>query len=134
LIQIELPLRKIIAMHDELVGSDQNSGILEQDLTMIERFWLNDLVSRTSKIRKEVTDLRDDMIRRRGKPDQEGNSVIKATMEIEIEINGELRKALAYTEEFLAFQKEYEELLSEEVKIEVSEKILFLIPEVMTNL
>lgn len=129
MIQIELPLRKIIAIHDELVGSDQISGILEKDMSMIERFWLNELVSRTSKIRKEVTDLRDDMIRRRGKPDQEGNIVIKATEEIEIEINGELRKALAYTEEFLAFQKEYEELLDEKVKIEIAEKVSKIVNE-----
>ena len=131
--KIALQLRKIIDIHDKLVGSDQQSGILEGPLTMIERFWLNDLAARASKIRKEVTDLRDEMIRRRGKPDQEGNIVIKATEEIEIEVNGELRKALAYTEEFLAFQKEYEELLEEVVKIEINERISDIIQKLLNK-
>ena len=131
--KIDLQLRIIIDIHDKLVGSDQQSGILEGPLTMIERFWLNDLAARASKIRKEVTDLRDEMIRRRGKPDQEGNIVIKATEEIEIEVNGELRKALAYTEEFLAFQKEYEELLEEVVKIEINERISDIIQKLLNK-
>jgi hypothetical protein len=71
------------------------------------------------------------MIRRRGKPDSEGNVLIKATEEAELLIEGKTRKILTYTKEFLAFQKEYEELLEEVVGIDINEKISGIIQKLL---
>ncbi len=57
------------------------------------------------------------MIRRRGKPDSEGNVLIKATEEAELLIEGKTRKILTYTKEFLDFQSEYNQLMEESYKL-----------------
>jgi hypothetical protein len=46
-----------------------------------------------------------------------------------IEFRGEQKEVIAYTEEFLRFQREYEELLEEVVRIDINEKIFHLLPE-----
>jgi hypothetical protein len=129
--EVELSLKEIFALHSRINGDESNGGLLDSDLSMIERFWLNDLNDQLKRICGGVRNLRDDMIRRRGKPDSEGNVLIKATEEAELLIEGKTRKILTYTKEFLAFQKEYEELLEEVVRIDINEKISGIIQKLL---
>ena len=115
--EVELSLKEIFALHSRINGNESNGGLLDSDLSMIERFWLNDLNDQLNRICGGVRNLRDDMIRRRGKPDSEGNVLIKATEEAELLIEGKTRKILTYTKEFLDFQSEYNQLMEESYKL-----------------
>jgi len=115
--EVELSLKEIFALHSRINGDESNGGLLDSDLSMIERFWLNDLNDQLNRICGGVRNLRDDMIRRRGKPDSEGNVLIKATEEAELLIEGKTRKILTYTKEFLDFQSEYNQLIEESYKL-----------------
>jgi hypothetical protein len=115
--EVELSLKEIFALHSRINGDESNGGLLDSDLSMIERFWLNDLNDQLKRICGGVRNLRDDMIRRRGKPDSEGNVLIKATEEAELLIEGKTRKILTYTKEFLDFQSEYNQLMEESYKL-----------------
>ena len=115
--EVELSLKEIFALHSRINGDESNGGLLDSDLSMIERFWLNDLNDQLNRICGGVRNLRDDMIRRRGKPDSEGNVLIKATEEAELLIEGKTRKILTYTKEFLDFQSEYNQLMEESYKL-----------------
>jgi len=115
--EVELSLKEIFALHSRINGDESNGGLLDSDLSMIERFWLNDLNDQLNRICGGVRNLRDDMIRRRGKPDSEGNVLIKATEEAELLIEGKTRKILTYTKEFLDFQREYNQLMEESYKL-----------------
>ncbi len=115
--EVELSLKEIFALHSRINGDESNGGLLDSDLSMIERFWLNDLNDQLNRICGGVRNLRDDMIRRRGKPDSEGNVLIKATEEAELLIEGKTRKILTYTKEFLDFQSEYNQLMKESYKL-----------------
>lgn len=125
--EIELTLKEIFALHSRINGDETSGGLLDADLSMIERFWLNDLNDQLNKICGGVRNLRDDMIRRRGKPDSEGNVLIKATEEVELMIEGEVKTVLTYTKEFLDFQNEYNQLMEERYNLTIREIILQVI-------
>ena len=127
--EITLKIIQILEIENLIIGSDESEGLLDQDLSMTERFWLNELLGQIRLIQGGVQNLRSEIIRRRGKPDPDGNITIKATEKVTIDFQGQPKEALAYTEEFLRFQREYEELLNESVKIEINEKIFHLLPE-----
>ena len=125
--EIELTLKEIFALHSSINGDETSGGLLDTDLSMVERFWTNDLNDQLNKICGGVRNLRDDMIRRRGKPDSEGNVLIKATEEVELMIEGEVKKVLTYTKEFLDFQNEYSQLMNETYKLNIKDCVLRLI-------
>ena len=122
--EIKLPISQIFQILEKINGSEASPGLLDLDLSVSERFWMNDLNDQIRKIHGAVQNLRDDIVRRRGKPGPDGNVTLKATEKVIIEFQGEQKESIAYTEEFLRFQREYGELLNERYTIKVESKIL----------
>jgi hypothetical protein len=127
--EIKLHISQIFQILEKINGNEASPGLLDLDLSVSERFWMNDLNDQIRKIHGAVQNLRDDIVRRRGKPGPDGNVTLKATEKVIIEFRGEQKESIAYTEEFLRFQREYEELLEEVVRIDINEKIFHLLPE-----
>lgn len=114
-----LTIEQIILLERKIVGSEEHPGILSQDLIMKERFWIIDLLSQIRIIRGAIQNLRDETIRMRGVPGPDGMVTIKATEKITINVNGQEKESIAYTDAFLQFESEYAQLMSEEYPIRV---------------
>jgi CYTH domain-containing protein len=112
-------IEQIVLLERKIVGSEENPGILSLDLIMSERFWINDLLSQIRIIRGAIQNLRDETVRMRGVTGPDGMVTIKATEKIRINVNGQEKEAIAYTDAFLQFESEYAQLMSEKYPIRV---------------
>jgi hypothetical protein len=122
--EIKLHISQIFQILEKINGNEASPGLLDLDLSVSERFWMNDLNDQIGRIHGAVQNLRDDIVRRRGKPGPDGNVTLKATEKVIIEFQGEQKEAIAYTEEFLRFQREYEELMTQKYQVRIKRELL----------
>ena len=83
-------------------------GLLKSKLSLVARYWINDLANIISAEKKKIDDLRTELIKTHGTTDATGNVTIKMFLD---EANTEKNPA------YSAFEKEYIELLSQEKTI-----------------
>jgi hypothetical protein len=113
--KVKLTLGEILDLDIELSGyvNPENgeqilSGLLSQKLSLITKFKLTELRDLIAPFKKNVEDLKNDIIKSKG---EEKDGTVSIPMMIDEVVNPV----------FIEFQEEYTKLLSEEKELEISE-------------
>jgi hypothetical protein len=113
--KVKLTLGEILNLDIELSGyvnPETNeqvlSGLLSQKLSLVTKFKLTELRDLIAPLKKNVDDLKNDIIKSKG---EEKDGSVSIPIMIDNEVNPV----------FIEFQEEYGKLLSEEKELEISE-------------
>lgn len=124
--KVKLSLKDALQLESELNGlvNQQTGeiiyeGFLKQNLSIIKKYELKETVDFLQNERKKVNELKDELIKKHGEDDGKGGLMVKTFDEV-LDDKGNVigRK---YNEKYLAFDKEYAELLKNEIEFEMSE-------------
>lgn len=124
--KIKLSLKDALQLESELNGlvNQQTGeiiyeGFLKQNLSIIKKYELKETVDFLQNERKKVNELKDELIKKHGEDDGKGGLMVKTFDEV-LDDKGNVigRK---YNEKYLAFDKEYAELLKNEIEFEMTE-------------
>ncbi len=124
--KIKLSLKDALQLESELNGlMNQQTGeiiyegFLKQNLSIIKKYELKETVEFLQNERKKVNELKDELIKKHGEDDGKGGLMVKTFDEV-LDDKGNVigRK---YNEKYLAFDKEYAELLKNEIEFEMTE-------------
>jgi len=120
-----LKLFELLNLEAELAGATNNQtgekiieGLLNQKLPVVTKYHLNILLSNLSSEKKTIDSLRDELIKKHGKEDENGNIGISMVIETgELNDKGEPVKDI--NPAYIEFNDEYGELLGQEREIQV---------------
>jgi hypothetical protein len=120
----KLKLYEILALDAELNGfTDQQTGrmivegILSKEMKLSLKYWLSDLSDKIVKEKEKVGKLREDLIKKHGTADDSGGISIPMYINQVFDENNKMVSA-DNNPVYEAFQKEYQDLLEEDVNIE----------------
>ena len=123
LLQLEAELSGVV---DQKTGERVLEGLLSQKLSLTTKYWLNGLVSTLLDEKKQIDALRDELIKKHGTPDADGNIGISMYIETgETDANGDLIKdekgkpLVKVNPVYVDFNIEYNSLLNESKDIKV---------------
>lgn len=123
LLQLEAELSGVL---NQKTGERVLEGLLSQKLSLTTKYWLNGLVSTLLDEKKQIETLRDELIKKHGTADADGNIGISMYVETgETDTDGELIKGAdgkpltAVNPKYLEFNAEYNALLNESKDIKV---------------
>jgi len=120
-----LKLFELLNLEAELTGATNNQtgekiieGLLNQKLPVITKYYLNNLVDTLGREKKVIDSLRDELIKKHGTEDENGNIGISMVIETEkVDDKGEPIKDI--NPAYIAFNDEYGELLNQEKDIKL---------------
>jgi len=120
-----LKLFELLNLEAELTGATNNQtgekiieGLLNQKLPVITKYYLNNLVDTLGREKKVIDSLRDELIKKHGTEDKDGNVGISMVIETEkVDDKGEPIKDI--NPAYIAFNDEYGELLNQEKEIKL---------------
>jgi len=120
-----LKLFELLNLEAELTGATNNQtgekiieGLLNQKLPVITKYYLNNLVDTLGREKKVIDSLRDELIKKHGTEDKDGNVGISMVIETEkVDDKGEPIKDI--NPSYIAFNDEYGELLNQEKEIKL---------------
>jgi hypothetical protein len=120
-----LKLFELLNLEAELAGATNPQtgekiieGLLNQKLPVVTKYHLNILLSNLSAEKKTIDALRDELIKKHGTEDENGNVGISMVIETKkIDDNGEPVKDI--NPAYIAFNDEYGELLNQEKDIKL---------------
>ena len=118
-------LFELLNLEAELAGATNNQtgekiieGLLNQKLPVVTKYHLNNLVEVLAAEKKVIDSLRDELIKKHGKEDENGNIGISMVIETgELNDKGEPIKDI--NPAYIEFNDEYGELLNQEKEISV---------------
>jgi hypothetical protein len=118
-----LKLFELLNLEAELSGATNPQtgekileGLLNQKLPVVTKYHLNILLSNLSAEKKTIDSLRDELIKKHGKEDENGNIGISMVIETgELNDKGEPIKDI--NPAYIEFNDEYGELLNQEIKL-----------------
>ena len=120
--KISLKLHEFLTLETELFGVKNqqtgevtSKGLLNEKLSLVAKFWLNELGKKVASEKESVEKLREELIKKLG-TEEEGQVFIKMYDEIKDEEGNTVSRSL--TSNFIEFNQEYEKLLSEEKELE----------------
>lgn len=116
ILQLEMEINGFV---DEITKEVIYSGFMNQNLPIILKYDLNDLSIFLRTEKEKVDKLRNELIRKYGKDDGNGNLVVQMYHDKKDE-NGNVLSRI-FDDDYLKFEKEYNELLSKKIKIEYPE-------------
>lgn len=122
--KIKLNLGEILSLHAE-VGGLSNSlngevfikGLLSQDLSLVTKFRLSELLDTLGKHKSNVDKLYEEIVKSKGE-EKDGQYSISHTIKVKGKDGKEVDQP---NPAFLEFQKEYQNLLNEEKELDVYE-------------
>lgn len=125
---MKLQLGEILQLEKEINGyinpetnEQEFKGFINQDLSIILKYRLSELSDFLTNEKKKVGDLRDSLIKKYGKPDEEGKIVVKMFIEDEnTNIEGEEPRMIV-NPEFKKLDEEFGKLLVQEIEVDVPE-------------
>jgi hypothetical protein len=103
------------------------NGLLNEKLSLVAKYWLNDLSKKANEIKVDVDKLRDELIKKYGEDDGTGNVGIVYSVDAfnedgtpmtQLNEAGEAVQLKRVNPKFIEFQSEYETLLQEEREVE----------------
>jgi uncharacterized membrane protein YheB (UPF0754 family) len=120
-----LKLFELLNLEAELAGATNNQtgekiieGLLNQKLPVVTKYYLNTLVESLAAEKKVIDSLRDELIKKHGTEDKDGNVGISMVIETgELDDKGEPAKDI--NPAYIAFNDEYGELLNQEKDIKL---------------
>jgi hypothetical protein len=120
--RISLKLYEIYNLEAELNGFSNPqtgekifSGLLKEKMSLSVKYWLNDLAKRVSAEKTAIEELKNELIRKYGKPDDKGNVTIPVYID-EYDSSEVPKKVL--NPDYQAFDKEFSELMNTEKELE----------------
>ena len=120
--KISLKLQEFLTLETELFGVKNqqtgevtSKGLLNEKLSLVAKFWLNELGKKVASEKESVEKLREELIKKLG-TEEEGQVFIKMYDEVKDEEGNTVSRSL--TSNFIEFNQEYEKLLSEEKELE----------------
>ena len=120
--KISLKLHEFLTLETELFGVKNqqtgevtSKGLLNEKLSLVAKFWLNELGKKVASEKESVEKLREELIKKLG-TEEEGQVFIKMYDEVKDEEGNTVSRSL--TSNFIEFNQEYEKLLSEEKDLE----------------
>jgi hypothetical protein len=117
------------------------NGLLNEKLSLVAKYWLNDLSKKANEIKVDVDKLRDELIKKYGEDDGTGNVGIVYSVDAfnedgtpmtQLNEAGESVQLKRVNPKFIEFQSEYETLLQEEREVEHYEFTLAQLESVET--
>ena len=120
--KISLKLHEFLTLEAELFGVKNqqtgevtSKGLLNEKLSLVSKFWLNELGKKVASEKESVEKLREELIKKLG-TEEEGQIFIKMYDEVKDEEGNTVSRSL--TSNFIEFNQEFEKLLSEEKELE----------------
>jgi hypothetical protein len=120
--KISLKLLEIYNLDAELNGLNNPqtgekvfSGLLKEKLSLVLKYWLTDLAKRVSAEKAAVEELKNELIRKFGKPDDKGG--ISIPLYIDLEDGSEVPKKVL-NPDYQAFDQEFTQLMETEKELE----------------
>lgn len=125
---MKLQLGEILQLEKEINGyvnpetnEQEFKGFINQDLSIILKYKLSELSDFLMNEKKKVSDLRDSLIKKYGKPDEEGKIVVKMFIEDKSTSNEGEEPKMIINPEFKKLDEEFGKLLVQEIEIDVPE-------------
>jgi hypothetical protein len=120
-----LKLFELLNLEAELAGATNNQtgekiieGLLNQKIPVVTKYHLNILLSNLSAEKKTIDALRDELIKKHGTEDKDGNIGISMVIETG-EVNDKDEPVKDINPAYIEFNDEYGELLNQEKEISV---------------
>ena len=125
-----LTLGEIYTLETELAGAVNQQtgektvkGLLNQEISLLQKYWLTDLAEDLSKHKKNVDKLRNDMIQKHGEPTENGGMSISVSVDKLDEegnpiLDGQGNPLKVINPKFQEFNDEMEKLFAETKEIE----------------
>ena len=119
LIEISALSEEIHGLQDRQTGEKVQNGLLDEKLSLVQKYWLTDLGKKTKEVVDEIEPLRNEVISKYGTTGPDGMIGISAIIE-EKDDEGKVisRKP---NPNWDVFNKEYSELMEQEKEIEHQE-------------
>jgi hypothetical protein len=116
--KITLKLYEFYNLDTELNGIPDKEipGLLREKLSIVLKYWLNDLSKKVVTERQEIDTLKNDLIKKYGVPDKDGNINIQMIIEETDAETGETTKKV--NPSYQDFEKEFSELLQTDKELE----------------
>jgi hypothetical protein len=120
--KISLKLHEFLTLEAELFGVKNqqtgevtSKGLLNEKLSLVSKFWLNELGKKVASEKESVEKLREELIKKLG-TEEEGQVFIKMYDEVKDEEGNTVSRSL--TSNFIEFNQEFDKLLNEEKDLE----------------
>lgn len=120
--KISLKLHEFLTLEVELFGAKNqqtgetiSKGLLNEKLSLVSKFWLNELGKKVQNEKESIDKLREELIKKLG-TEEDGQIFIKMYDEVKDEEGNVVSRSL--TKNFIEFNQEYDKLLSEEKELE----------------
>ena len=118
---------ELSGMTNQQTGEKVSSGLLQEKLSLVTKYWLTDLSKKVSAEKASIEELKNDLIKKYGKEDERGSISIPMVVDetdadgnpvkdTDSEGNEVTRKKL--NPDFQQFEKEFNELLQTEKELE----------------
>ncbi len=116
--KITLKLYEFYNLDAELNGIPDKEipGLLREKLSIVLKYWLNDLSKKVVTERQEIDTLKNDLIKKYGTEDKDGNINIPMIIEETNDETGETTKKV--NPSYQDFEKEFSELLQTDRELE----------------
>lgn len=122
--KVTLKIYEILSLDAELNGLSEPQtgkvlveGLLNKDLKLSIKYWLNDLSEKVAKEKERVEKIRDEMVKKFGTQNQEGSIFIPIYINQVLDEQGKMISG-DLNPDYTKFQTEYQSLLEESVDIE----------------
>ena len=120
--KISLKLHEFLTLEAELFGTKNQQtgetitkGLLNEKLSLVSKFWLNELGKKVQAEKESIEKLREELIKKLG-TEEEGQIFIKMYDEVKDEEGNVVSRSL--TPNFIEFNQEFDKLLNEEKELE----------------
>ena len=120
--KISLKLHEFLTLEAELFGTKNQQtgetitkGLLNEKLSLVSKFWLNELGKKVQAEKESIEKLREELIKKLG-TEEEGQIFIKMYDEVKDEEGHVVSRSL--TPNFIEFNQEFDKLLNEEKELE----------------
>jgi hypothetical protein len=120
--KISLKLHEFLTLEVELFGTKNQQtgetitkGLLNEKLSLVSKFWLNELGKKVQSEKESIEKLREELIKKLG-TEEEGQIFIKMYDEVKDEEGNVVSRSL--TPNFIEFNQEFDKLLNEEKDLE----------------
>jgi hypothetical protein len=122
LIEISDLSEEIHGLQDRQTGEKVQKGLLDEKLSLVQKYWLTDLGKKTKEVVDEVEPLRNEVISKYGTTGPDGGIGISAIIEEKNEEGVVISRKP--NPNWDLFNKEYFELMSQEKEVEHQEFLL----------
>jgi len=123
--KVTLKLHEFYSLEAELNGVSNNQtgeviakGLLSEKIKLTTKYWLSDLNKKVAAEKESVEKLKEELIKKYGKTDEEGN--VSIPMFINEVVDEDTKEIVSrdVNPDFIKFQKEFNALLGEERELE----------------